>query len=617
MVRTTGGGGGGGWWGRARHWAMMILALASARTALGQATTSPAPAHAPEDAGIDRTSFYTRAPDGAIVGPVNTGWWTDAVFYQVFVRSFADSTSGPLANDGIGDIRGLIEHLDYLNDARVSEKKPTSAKSLGVTGIWLMPMHPSPSYHGYDVTDYRGINPQYGTMDDFKELVKACHERGIKVVIDLVLNHSSDLHPWFQDALRGKLPEREYYLFQPENPGWKGPWKQTVWHPEVEQAVIGGKQRPGSGPFYYGLFSRHMPDLNYRNPEVTREMLDVVRFWLKDVGIDGLRLDAIRHLIEDGQKQENTPETHTWLQKYFKAVKEANPKAMSVGEVWTSSAIASSYVSDQLDLVFEFDQSFALVKSAQTGVARHAREARGKLSRFYPPNEFASFLTNHDQPRIATEVKGDAAALRAAASALLMGPGVPFVYYGEEIGLTGPKPDEKIRTPMPWSGTAFGGFSTVKPWQALNPDFPERNVADQIKDVDSLLSRYRTLIKLRQSQPALSRGGLVPVTATDAGIDAFLRTPPADAPDAPAALVLVNFGKSAATKIRLSLGEAELKGTGRKSSGLKASMTATDALEPGRRVSAPTIGAGAIGGFADYAPVEQIEAGGVRVILLK
>ena len=236
--------------------------------------------------------------------PVN--WWSNDVFYEIFVRSFNDSNG-----DGIGDFNGITQKLDYLQE-------------LGVTAIWLMPIFPSPSYHGYDVTDYYDVNPQYGTMDDFKTLVEEAHKRDIRIIIDLVINHTSDKHPWFKEAKKDpNSPYRDWYIWSKTDPKYLGPWGERVWHSST------------SG-FYYGIFEAFMPDLNYKNPAVTDEMKKVASFWLKDIGVDGFRLDAAKHLIEEGSKQENTKATHLWYQnEFYPATKAINPEVHDRwGVVW-------------------------------------------------------------------------------------------------------------------------------------------------------------------------------------------------------------------------------------------------------------------------------------------
>jgi glycosidase len=428
----------------------------------------------------------------ASTAAADSGWWTPRVFYEIFVRSFADSTHGPLANDGVGDLAGLTERLDYLNDGN-----PATTTDLGVTGIWLMPINPSPSYHGYDVTDYYGVNPQYGSAEDFRRFIAECHKRGIRVIVDLVLNHTSSQHPYFKRALAGDPAYRDWYIFVPPGdvPTTRGPWGQQVW----QEA---GRQH------YFGLFWSGMPDLNYRNPAVGAEARRVADFWLRDMGVDGFRLDAIRHLIEDGDVMSDTPETIDWLKGFQAHVKQVRPDALTVGEVWTRTEIVSEYIhADALDLAFEFDLAAAILDAAKTGSRTKLAYALDNVVASFPPNRYATMLTNHDQDRVASELGEDLAKMKLAASLLLTAPGVPFIYYGEEVGQIGAKPDEMIRNPMPWSGGRHGGFtSAAKPWEPLQPGYERRNVAAEDTDAASLLNHYRRLIRLRESEPALSRG---------------------------------------------------------------------------------------------------------------
>lgn len=230
-------------------------------------------------------------PAGLPQGSNGFAWWNDSTFYEIFVRSFFDSNG-----DGIGDFNGITQKLDYLNDG-----DPAATTDLGVTGLWLMPVFPSPSYHGYDTTDYFGVNPDYGTMDDFKKLLDEAHKRGIRIVIDMMLNHTSSEHPWFKESTNPQSPYRNWYIWSDTDPGGLGPWNQDVWH-----------EGPNGG-FFYGVFWEGMPDLNYDNPEVVAKMDEVVNFWLKDVKVDGLRLDGARYIVEEGDTQADSPANHAYL----------------------------------------------------------------------------------------------------------------------------------------------------------------------------------------------------------------------------------------------------------------------------------------------------------------
>jgi alpha-amylase len=543
---------------------------------------SPAVASAGPSAGIEGSAAAGSAAVGAAptcppippVAPPATslgqpGWWRNRVFAEVFVRSYADSDG-----DGIGDLPGLTAKLDYLNDGN-----PSTTDDLGVTGLWLMPTFPSPSYHGYDVTDYRGVNPDYGTIGDLKALAAAAHERGIAVILDLPLNHTSSKHPWFAESRSGAGPKADWYVWSDQPEG-------SNWHPD-------GKR------YYYGNFGPDLPDLNLRNPAVTAELTADARFWLTDVGVDGFRLDAAKHLIEDGTTTENTPETHAWWKTFRAAIEQTSPGALLLGEVWDTPQNSSSYVPDDLDLTFDFGLAGTEVSAAQSGDGSSAGRATAKISTLYPASGgFAAFLTNHDQDRLASQLKGDAGALRVAADLLLTGPGVPFIYYGEEIGMTGAKPDERIRTPMRWdTSTPAAGFSTHAPWEALSEDAPSINVASESADPASLLSHYRDLIRLRAAHPAIATGAWMPVDVDAPGVVAALRSSPFET-----ALVVTNVSATAATPT-LSLSAGKLCGA----------PTASLVFGSGP-VVAPTVSAA--GGFSGYRPLTSLPPRSTAVLVL-
>ena len=487
--------------------AVAALLLVAACRSPGPPPTGPTPGAATETA----TAATPAKPAAAVAAPT-AGWWDGRVFYEIFVRSFADSTTGPLANDGTGDLQGLIERLDYLNDGN-----PATTTDLGVTGIWLMPISPSPSYHGYDVTDYYGVNPDYGTTDDLRRLVVAAHERGIRVIVDLVLNHSSSRHPKFRQALRGDPLAQDWYIFVPADgvPTVRGPWDQVVWH-------------ESNRLHYYGVFWEGMPDLNYRNPEVTAEAYRVADFWLRDMGVDGFRLDAVRYMIEDGPEMADTPETIDWLAGFRAHVKGVDPSALVLGEVWTNTEIVSDYIGrGALDLAFEFELAGAILDAARSGNRDKLAYTIDNVAASYPHGRYATMITNHDQERIASELDEDPARMKLAASILLTLPGVPFLYYGEEIGQIGTKPDEMIRNPMPWTGGRNAGFTAAaQPWEPLQPGHEKRNVAAQDADPGSLLAHYRRLVRLRQAEPALAAGEVRSVETGRADVIAWERSAP-------------------------------------------------------------------------------------------
>jgi alpha-amylase len=515
---------------------LTTLAMAAVLLVAGCSTLyDPPPPSSPSSAAP--TASAAAAP-GAACTPATTPAahdWNERTWYELFVRSFADGDG-----DGIGDLGGLTAKLDYLNDG-----DPTTTTDLGVGGLWLMPVAASPSYHGYDVTDYRTVEPDYGSNADFRAFVAAAHERGIEVIVDLVLNHTSDEHPWFAASASGTGPKADWYVWSEDNPRWLGPGGQVAWHELADR-------------YYYGVFSDAMPDLNLRSAEVTAELEDVARFWLADMGVDGFRLDAAKHLIEDGKDaQTNTPETHEWLAGFKRSVDAVDPRAMLVGEVWDPASIAGGYVPGSLDLTFDFGLATAYRLAIGDGRVAPLRTALLDTAAAWPANQAASFLTNHDQTRIMTELRGDPAAARLAAFLLLTGPGTPFLYYGEEIGMTGSKPDERIRTPMRWTpDPVTAGFTTGTPWEPLSDDDPATvNVATQAADRDSLLAAYQDLIRVRGQQVALREGATTIVDSDSEAVVGWLRTVEGET-----VLALVNVSDEPVDAYTLTLDDGPLCG---------------------------------------------------------
>jgi len=473
-------------------------------------------------------------------------WVRGAVFYEIFVRSFADADG-----DGIGDLRGLTAHLDYLNDG-----DPSSGDDLGVDAVWLMPVFESPSYHGYDVVDYERIERDYGTGEDFDRFLEEAHRRGIRVIVDLVVNHTSSQHPWFEQACCAPdAPYRSWYVWRRDDPGWTQPWGGTnhTWHPR-------------DGWFYYGVFWGGMPDLEWRTPAVREEMARIADFWLAR-GVDGFRLDATRHLVANGpgQLQNDQPETHLYLKELAAHVRRGFPASVLVGENWTDTATIAPYYGsaervrggDELPMSFDFPLSEAILGAVRTSTAEPVEATLDEVARLYPPGAIdAPFLTNHDQVRLATQLAGDPASLRLAASILLTLPGAPFLYYGEEIGLpNGPgRGDEFKRTPLPWDGPSGvsgpgRGFTTAaEPWFSFAPAAADVNVAAQVHDPDSLFAHYRALVRLRHASKALAKGDVEILARDEPSVLAYLRRPD---PLSGGATVLVahNLGSVAETVI--------------------------------------------------------------------
>lgn len=505
-------------------------------------------------------------------------WWQTAVFYEVFVRSFADSDG-----DGVGDFDGLREHLDDL-------------QQLGVTALWLMPIAASPSYHGYDVTDYTAVEPDYGDLDTFRALLAAAHDRNMHVVIDFEANHTSSEHPWFEDALEGGA-HRDWYVWSETNPGWPNP------------IGAGDPWRPSESGFYYGVFWEGMPDLNLRNPAVTKELEQVATTW-HDLGVDGFRIDAAKHLIEDGPDQQvNTPETHAWLAAFRNAVHALDVGSTSrdtlvLGEVAGPELISGGYVKDgSLDMAFDFEIGPAIANAVSHGDAGSLLTSLAGIAKAYPNGGAGTFLSNHDQARIMTQLRGDARAAKLSAGALLTGPGTPFIYYGEELGMTGDKPDERIRTPYPWTADGPGyGFTTGTPWEPFGEDAATANAATQRAEPDSLLATYGSLLQLRRDNPTLATAPFVRLDSSNSQIAASLRS------DASGTLLVIqNLGTEDAAGVALTLrGDGPLCGTPTAKLAYPAASTVAAA--------APTVTA--TGGLDGYVPLASVPASSTIVLEL-
>jgi glycosidase len=493
--------------------------------------------------GADPTPPPGEEEPPPVTGPVEPAppeprlpWARRSVYYEIFVRSFQDSNG-----DGKGDLRGLLQRLDYLNDG-----DPSGGSDLGVDVLWLMPVFRSPSYHGYDTTDYRDINPDYGTLADFQALASEAHRRGMKIILDLMINHTGVGHPWFQEsASSASSPRRDWYVWSGSDPGWRQPWNPfgstSTWYPR-------------NGAYYYGLFWSGMPDLNLRTPAVRQEMKDIAAFWLAQ-GADGFRLDAARYLIETGGGggQADTQETHQFWKEFAAAVRAVRPDAALVGENWADLAVIRTYYGstaavpggDELQLNFNFPLAFAITDGVKASSAAGISSVLSQVKSTYPAGATdAPFLRNHDLTRVATELGNSPGRLANAAAILLTVPGAPFLYYGEEIGMQNGAggADEYKRTPMPWDGSAGGGFTTGTPWFPFAPGHGTANVAAQRDVAGSLLARYRRLIAVRKSSDALSQGSITLHGAGASSVLAFVR---ASGPER--VLVLHNLGDSGAT----------------------------------------------------------------------
>lgn len=447
------------------------------------------------------TVALAAAPDPA-AAQTPPAWTRGAVCYEVFIRSFYDSNG-----DGIGDLNGLTSKLDYINDGN-----PKSTSDLGARCIWLMPVSPSPSYHGYDVTNYYGVNPEYGTTADFKRFVAAAHARGIKVIVDMVLNHSSNEHPYFQQALRDTAsPYRSWYRFSP-TPGPKGPWGAPSW-----------RKSPVRDEYYYGIFSPGMPDLNYETPAVRDEAKKIAGYWLTTMGVDGFRLDAVQYLVEQGACNKDCAGTHAFLRSYQAYIDSVKPGAYTIGEVWDPIDTLLTYYPHQLTAYFTFDLADSLRTAVRRGSTGGMFAPYLRLQAAEPSYRWSPLLSNHDGTRIMTVLGDSMPNARQAATLLLTLPGLPYIYYGEEIGMVGDKPDPRLRTPMQWAPGTGMGFTTGKAWEPAQPDSMTRTVAAETTDHGSLLNLYRRLIHVRGANQALAVGRLVPVQTNNPHAAAYLR----------------------------------------------------------------------------------------------
>ncbi|SFE20672.1 alpha-amylase family glycosyl hydrolase [Spirosoma endophyticum] len=425
------------------------------------------------------------------VSQIRTG--CSGVHYEIFVRSFADSNG-----DGIGDLNGVTNNLDYL-------------KSLGISAIWLMPINPSPTYHKYDVTDYYGIDPEYGTLDDFKRLVSEAHQRGIAVIIDLVIHHTSIQHPWFREASKG--PDNPYWNYYkwllPEeiksrnlatrditaDSGERNPW----------HSVRGATYREK----YYGMFWSGMPDLNFDHRPLREEIFTIARYWLNEIGLDGFRLDAARHLYREFDE----PKNHEFWQEFGGVVEAANrgdgpSRAYTVGEVWTRPERIAPYFRG-LKANFNFDLQLMIPEIVQQeddteDLVEFMTYVHNTFAKVNPDFIDALILSNHDQNRIGSLLKGNLNRLKVAANLLLTLPGLPYLYYGEEIGMLGMKPDESIREPFLWDIRARDKQRTSWRRGRYSTSQTVKPVSEQENDPNSLLNHYKRLIQYRNSHPVLN-----------------------------------------------------------------------------------------------------------------
>lgn len=445
--------------------------------------------------------------------------WPNAVMYEIFPRSFADSNG-----DGIGDINGMTGKLDYLQD-------------LGIKGVWLMPIMPSPSYHKYDVTDYYAIHPDYGTMEDFKRFVDEAHKRDIKVVIDMIINHTSNDHPWFLDSKSAPDADyRDYYVWAND--------EEIEKFSSIEKAATGDSYNitqwhdaKGNEEKFYGFFTGMMPDLNFDNPKVRQEVISISKFWLNEVNVDGLRLDAARHIYEDSRVKDN----ENWWKEFRAALQQDKPDVYLVGEVWERTENIAPFLHG-LPALFNFDLAFSMLecikrgKSVSAFIAEHAWAVDENMSfeTGYLKNQSiyqketsdyqdAIFLSNHDQNRILSALGANIEKGKLAAALLLTMPGTPYIYYGEEIGMLGEKPDPNIREPFLWDETQNDAIRTKWIQPEFTTDETVTPLSRQIKDNNSIFNQYKSLIHVRNRSAALTYGDFSPALYGNAGLISFYR----------------------------------------------------------------------------------------------
>lgn len=466
-------------------------------------------------------------------------WWQTGVIYQIYPRSFQDADG-----DGVGDLRGIAQRLDYL-------------QWLGVDCVWLSPVYPSPmADFGYDISDYQGIHPLFGAMTDFDELLEQVHSRGMKLILDLVPNHTSDQHPWFLESRSSRNnPKRDWYI-----------WHDAAEHgalPNNWLSVFGGhawEWDEATSQYYYHAFLKQQPDLNWRNAEVQKAMMEVMHFWLRK-GVDGFRVDVMWHMIKDSQLRNNPvvpdspfdekdliyeyhdpvystdqPEVHEIVRMMRRVTNQYDDRVL-IGEIYLPiHKLVTYYGAERSGAHLPFNFQLLTLPWDSEQIARAVDEYEGALPADGWPNWV---LGNHDQPRVASRVGRSQA--RVAAMLLLTLRGTPTIYYGDEIGMRDvPIPQDEIvdpqglnmpdrnvsrdpaRTPMQWNADEYAGFSSSKPWLRLPHSFRRVNVELQNEDRDSMLSFYRSLIALRKRQPALQTGKYKPVYS-DKQLIAFIR----------------------------------------------------------------------------------------------
>ncbi|MDO9598220.1 MAG: alpha-glucosidase [Azoarcus sp.] len=503
--------------------------------------------------GVPGQSHGMRLPAGLEESSVETKWWHDAVVYQIYPRSFSDANG-----DGIGDLAGIIDKLDYL-------------QVLGINVIWLSPVFRSPmDDNGYDISDYCDIAPEFGTLDEMERLITEAAQRHIRIVMDLVVNHTSDEHPWFVEARKSKdNPYRDYYI-------WRAPRADGT-PPDAQRASFGGSAwefDEATGEYYYHLFSRRQPDLNWANPKVREEIYRMMNWWL-DKGIGGFRMDVIDLIGKDVDRgiTANGPNLHPYLQE-MNAATFGDRDVLTVGETWAANPEVAKLYSDprraELSMVFQFEH-VTLTHDPVEGKWKPRpfdllalKEVMSKWQTELADVGWNSlFWNNHDLPRAVSRY-GDPERYRVEsakmlATALHFLKGTPYIYQGEEIGMTNVRFDsiddyqdieslglyrertaagvaheammegihangrDNARTPMQWDTGSNAGFSRGRPWLKVNPNYREINVVAALADPGSILHHYRRLIRLRKERAAIVHGDYQPLFDAHPQVFAYQR----------------------------------------------------------------------------------------------
>jgi len=458
------------------------------------------------------------------------GWYKDAIIYQVHVRSFSDSNG-----DGIGDFQGLAQRLDYVQE-------------LGVSAIWVMPFCPSPLRDdGYDISDYRSVHPSYGTLEDFKAFLLGAHDRGIRVIIEMVANHTSDQHPWFLESRASREnPKREWYVWSDTDTGYRG--TRIIF---LDTEMSNWAWDPISKSYYWHRFFSHQPDLNYDNPAVREEMWNVMKFWL-ELGVDGFRLDAVPYLIErEGTSCENLPETHEVIRELRKKVDDQFPGAMLLAEAnqWPADLRPYFGNADEFHMAFHFPLMPRMFMGLRLEDRKPITEILQQTPEIPASCQWCLFLRNHDEltlemvtdierdymydlyardktmrlnlgirRRLAPLLDNDRRRIELMNGMLMSLPGTPIVYYGDEIGMgdnvyLGDR--HGVRTPMQWSGGWNGGFSAADPESLYSPPilnpvygYQAVNVLSQMRSEHSLLAWMKHIIQIRRSSPVFGSGSI-------------------------------------------------------------------------------------------------------------